>query len=119
MPIEVPSIAPDNSEPEAVTMLRQKFADPSVQESLNGFSKTIQFSFTDIKEDYLFTIKDGKLASVERRLNPNANMVVFAANSLMAGILEKTANPMTAYMSGKLKIKGAMDDLMRLQKLMG
>jgi len=108
-----------NSEPASVSKLRDRFADPSVQESLKGFTKTMQFSFTDLKEDYVFNINDGKLAGVEKKSLPNANIVITVANSLMEGIMNKTSNPMTAYMTGKLKVKGPMDDLMRMQKLMG
>ena len=107
-----------NTEPASIAKLKERFADPSVQESLKGFSRTVQFSFTDLKEDYVFTINDGKLANVEKKSTPNANIVITVANSLMENIMNKASNPMTAYMTGKLKIKGPMDDLMRLQKLM-
>jgi putative sterol carrier protein len=105
-------------EPTSISKLRERFADPSVQESLKGFSKTLQFSLTDLKADYVFNITDGKLTNVEKKNLPTANIVITIANSLMEGIMNKTSNAMTAYMTGKLKIKGSMDDLMRLQKLM-
>jgi alkyl sulfatase BDS1-like metallo-beta-lactamase superfamily hydrolase len=107
-----------NSEPSSIIKLREKLADPSVQKSLIGFTKTVQFSFTDIKEDYLLTINDGKLLNLEKTTNQGANIVVIIANTLMENILDKTANPITSYMSGKLKIKGQMDDLIKLQKLL-
>jgi len=107
-----------NTEPASIAMLKERLADPSVQESLKGFSRTVQFSFTDLKEDYVFTIDDGKLANVEKKSAPNANIVITVTSSLMENIMNKASNPMTAYMTGKLKIKGPMDDLMRLQKLM-
>lgn len=107
-----------SSEPGSITKLKERLADPSVQESLKGFSKTMQFSFTDLKEDYVFTLNEGKLVSLEKKSLPNANITITVANSLMEGIMNKTSNPMTAYMTGKLKVKGPMDDLMRLQKLM-
>jgi len=106
------------TEPGSVTKLKERFADPSVQDSMKGFTKTMQFSFTDLKEDYVFNIDDGKLVSVEKKSLPNANIIITVANSLMEGIMNKTSNPMTAYMTGKLKVKGPMDDLMRMQKLM-
>lgn len=107
-----------SSEPGSITKLKERLADPSVQESLKGFSKTMQFSFTDVKEDYVFTLNDGKLVSLEKKSIPNANITITVTNSLMEAIMNKTSNPMTAYMTGKLKVKGPMDDLMRLQKLM-
>ena len=93
-------------------------ADPSVQESLSGFSRKVQFSITDLKEDYLLTLRDGKLASLERKSSPDAGIVITATNSLIESIMDKSTNPISAYMTGKLKVKGSMDDLMRLQKLM-
>ncbi len=99
--------------------MKDRFADPEVQQSLKGFTKTMEFSLTDLKENYLFTIEDGKLANVEKKTLPGANIVITVANSLLVGIMNKESNPMTAYMTGKLKAKGSMDDLMRLQKLMG
>jgi putative sterol carrier protein len=113
------SPAQGGAEPASVGKLRERFADPAVIDSLKGFSKTMMFSFTDLKEDYLFSINDGKLANVEKKTIPNASITITVANSLMESIMNKTSNPMTAYMTGKLKVKGAMDDLMRLQKLMG
>src|SRR5579864_1990826 len=114
-----PPPAQGGTEPGSVGKLRERFADPAVQESSKGFSKTMQFSFTDLKEDYVFSINDGKLATVEKKNIPNASITITVANALMESIMNKTSNPMTAYMTGKLKVKGAMDDLMRLQKLMG
>ena len=66
----------------------------------------MQLSLTDLKEDYVFSVSDGKLASVEKKSLPNANIVITVANSLMESIMDKSSNPMTAYMTGKLKIKG-------------
>lgn len=97
----------------------ERFADPSVQASLKGFTKTIQVSLTDLKEDYVLTIVDGKLSGVEKKSLPEANITITAANSLMEGIMNKTENSMTAYLTGKLKIKGSMDDLLQLQKITG
>jgi len=114
-----PPPAQGGAEPGSVGKLKERFADPAVQESLKGFSKTMMFSFTDLKEDYVFSINDGKLTGVEKKNIPNAAITITVANSLLESIMNKSSNPMTAYMTGKLKVKGAMDDLMRLQKLMG
>lgn len=83
------------------------------------FQRRCNFPLPTSKEDYVFTINNGKLASLERKNLPHANIIITVASSLMEGIMDKTPNPMTAYMTGKLKIKGPMDDPMWLQKLMG
>ncbi|MGC8558523.1 MAG: SCP2 sterol-binding domain-containing protein [Nitrososphaeria archaeon] len=37
---------------------------------------------------------------------------------MLANILDKKSNPVTAYVSRKIKVKGEMQDLLKLQKLM-
>jgi len=104
--------------PSSIAKIRDRMSKPEVEKSLKGFSKTMGFSLTDLKEDYLLTIEDGKLASLEKKISPDANITIMVSNSLMDDILEKKTNPITAFMSGKLKAKGSMDDLLRLQQLM-
>jgi putative sterol carrier protein len=37
---------------------------------------------------------------------------------MLAGIMDRTVNPIQAYITRKLKVTGKMDDLLRLQKLL-
>ena len=107
------------SEPTSIARMTQKFSEPSVQESLKGFTKTVQFSLTDVKEDYLLAFEDGKLSRAEKATPGGiADITVIASNELMDEILDKKANAVVSYMSGKIKIKGDLNDLMRLQKLL-
>jgi hypothetical protein len=39
-------------------------------------------------------------------------------STVFFGIIEKTESPIAAYSSGKLKTKGEVPDLLKLQKLM-
>jgi putative sterol carrier protein len=103
--------------PSSIELIRKRFNEPSFQQTLKGFTKTMQFSLTDLKEEYLFTFTDGKLTNLEKKNLPNANIIITTTNSVMESVMNKTSNPMTAYMTGKIKVKGAMDDLMRLQNL--
>ena len=104
--------------PSSIKMIKERLDQPSLQQSLKGFTKTIQFSLTDLKEDYVFKLDDGKVSSLEKKNEPNANIIITTTNALMEGTMTKKENPVTAYMTGKIKIKGAMEDLMRLQGLM-
>lgn len=100
-------------------MLRARFEDPSVSVSLKGFTKTLQVSLTDLGEDYVFTLKDGELCGLEKKSVPDPDVTVIVAGPLMEGIMSKTSNGILAYLTGRLKMKGSMDDLLRLQKLIG
>lgn len=107
-----------DSVPTSIKKIKERLEDQSFQQTLKGFSKTLQFSLPDIKEDYVFTLNDGKLSAFERKSLPDSNITITVSNSLLESIIDKSANAMTAYMTGKLKAKGSMDDLMRLQDLL-
>jgi putative sterol carrier protein len=106
-----------SSLPSSIKMIKDRLLQPSFQESLKGFTKVLQFSLTDLNEDYSFTLKDGMLTDVERKGHSDANIIITTSNALMESVMNKKENAMTAYMSGKIKVKGSMGDLVRLQNL--
>ena len=105
--------------PPCIRKLRERFNNPATISSLNGLTKTLQVSLTDLNEDYAFTIKDGLLAEVDRMSLSAPDISVTIASSLMEGILNGTSNGILAYFTGRLKMKGTRDDLLRIQKLLG
>jgi len=86
---------------------------------LKGLTKTLQVSLTDLKEDYVFSIQNGVLSGVEKKSLPTPDISVTIASSLMEGIMNRTSNGILAYFTGKLKMKGTREDLLKLQKLIG
>jgi len=95
-----------------------RFANPGVQAALKGFTKTLQFKFTDTKEDWLIRSVDGKEATLTQETVEKPDIVVTIATDILVGIMDKKINGTTAYMQRKIQVKGAMEDLMKLQKLM-
>ncbi len=95
-----------------------RFADPSVQASLKGFTKTLQFKFTDNNESWLIRSIDGREATLTQEIVEKPDILVTMATDILSGIMDKKINGTTAYMQRKIQIKGAMEDLMKLQKLM-
>jgi putative sterol carrier protein len=98
--------------------IRAKFDDPAIQEKMNGFSKSLQFVFPDLNESYVLTIKDGKTAVLEKKALEAPEIAITWSSDTFVGIQDKSVNPTTAFMSGKLKVKGPMEDLLKLQKFM-
>jgi len=47
-----------------------------------------------------------------------AELQVIMDSAVFFGIIEKTESPMAAYSAGKLKTKGEVPDLLKLQKLL-
>jgi putative sterol carrier protein len=91
---------------------------PGVQTSLKGFTKTLLFKFTDTSEDWLVRFIDGKEASFSKETLDKPDITVTTTSDILAGVMDKKINGMTAYMQRKIQTKGSMEDLMKLQKLM-
>jgi putative sterol carrier protein len=95
-----------------------RFSDPTVQASLKGFTKTLQFKFTDTSENWLIKTMDGKEAVLTQEALEKPDILVTLTSDLLAGIMDKKVNGTTAFMTRKIQVKGAMEDLMKLQKIM-
>jgi putative sterol carrier protein len=95
-----------------------RFQDPKVQESLKGFTKQLLFKFTDTNEDWLVKCVDGREATFAKETNDKAEVVVTTTTETLSGVMDKKINAMAAYMQRKIQVKGAMEDLLKLQKIM-
>jgi putative sterol carrier protein len=95
-----------------------RFANPSLQAAFKGFTKTLQFKFTDTNETWLVRAVDGTSATLTQEAVEKPDILVTMATDVLAGVMDKKINGTTAYMQRKIQVKGAMEDLMKLQKLM-
>jgi putative sterol carrier protein len=95
-----------------------RFADPGVQAALKGFTKTLQFKFPDTNESWVLRSVEGTSATLTQEAVEKPDILVTMATDILTGIMDKKINGTTAYMQRKIQIKGAMEDLMKLQKLM-
>ena len=94
------------------------FSNPSVQSSLKGFSRVMLFRFTDSNEDWLITTVDGREATLTKATSPSPDILVTTTTEVLTGVMDRRINGLAAYMQKKIQVKGSMDDLMRLQKLL-
>jgi putative sterol carrier protein len=94
-----------------------RFADPGVQASLKGFTRTLQFKFTDTNESWLIRATDGKEANLTVETVEKPDIAITTATDILIGVMDKRINGTTAFMQRKIVVKGAMEDLMKLQKL--
>lgn len=95
-----------------------RFSVPGVQTALKGFTKTLQFHFPDTDETWLIRAVDGKEATLTREAVEKPDILVTLATDILVGVMDKKINGTTAYMQRKIQVKGAMEDMMKLQKLM-
>jgi putative sterol carrier protein len=80
-------------------------------------ARTVQFTFSDSGEVWAVRYGGGEPATSSRETLEKPDVAVTAPSDVMAGILDKKINGTMAYMQRKIQVKGAMDDLLRLQKL--
>jgi putative sterol carrier protein len=95
-----------------------RFANPSLQASMKGFTKNLLFKFTDTSEDWLIKTVDGKEATLSKETMDQPDVTITTSTDVLAGVMDKKINGMTAFMQRKIQTKGAMEDLMKMQKLL-
>lgn len=97
--------------------VQERFADPRLQGSFKTFSKTLLFEFPDTQQHFTIVVNEGN-AALQEVLTENPDVKVTVNTDILAGIMDHKVNPMMAYMTRKVKVQGAQDDLMKLQKLL-
>jgi putative sterol carrier protein len=97
--------------------LGARFEDPKIQRRFKNFNKTLQFIFPDIDTQMFMKIGDAEMLELSEGTT-DAEMTVTMDSSVFLKIMDKSESPMAAYQAGKLKTKGEVPDLLKLQKLM-
>lgn len=103
---------------EALDLVKQKFDDPKLKARFSSFSKNMQFTFTDLNTAYLMRVTNGEVESLKEESIDSPDIHLTIESGILIDILHKKMNPMKAYTTGKLKAKGKLTDLLKLQKLL-
>jgi len=103
---------------ESLDGIRKKFDEPDMKEKFKGFRRDMQFRFPDLNTSYVLSVAEDASASLKEGTVEKPNITVEMDSATFLGIRNKTISGTQAYMSGKLKVKGAMPDLLKLQRLM-
>ena len=84
-------------------------------EGAGDWAATIQFDISgDRGGQYVVKIGDGK-CEVTEGTSDDASSTIIATDETWIGVYDGSVNPMSAFMTGKLKVKGNMGDVMKLQ----
>ena len=102
---------------EGLERVAAKLEDPKLREEFRRFSKTVQFVYPDINLAYVMRVVGGK-AEIMGQTTERPNVVVTMDSDTFLAILNKETNGIQAYSAGKIRYKGAMVDLLKLQKLL-
>ncbi|HOB87827.1 MAG TPA: SCP2 sterol-binding domain-containing protein [Bacillota bacterium] len=102
-----------------VGKIRQRVSEEADPAKIGNLNAVFQFELTgDDGGTFHAKVADGKAEVVEAAHdNPNVTIIMAAEDFLK--LAEGKLNPTSAFMSGKLKIKGDMSLALKLQSLIG
>lgn len=95
-----------------------KLDDAELREYYTRFSKRIQFVYPDIELSFVMEISGGRVKELKEGNISRPDVVVRLDSDTFLAILNKEINALDAFSAGKVKYKGAMTDLLRLQRLL-
>lgn len=99
------------------TML-DRFKMEKNQKRFRKWNKTMAFTITDLEKTWVTVIEEGVPGELEEKEPEKADIWVKIDSATWKGIIDGTESAMNAYTKGKIKIKGKMTDLLKMQKLM-
>ncbi|MHA2167141.1 MAG: SCP2 sterol-binding domain-containing protein [Candidatus Hodarchaeales archaeon] len=103
---------------ESVEKLRQNFFTEKSKKSFRKWNKTMSFEFTDLEKTLYFIIEAGVPGEVTEGVPEKSNVKITTDSDTWVKIMTNEIGGMKAYTAKKLKVKGSMPDLLKLQKLM-
>jgi len=95
-----------------------KLEDAELREYFTRFYKTVQFNYPDIDLSYIMEISGGRVNELKEGIVSRPDIVVTLDSDTFLAILNRETNALDAYSAGKIKYKGAMTDLLKLQRLL-
>lgn len=97
---------------------RRYDASPELQRKLEGKTRVIQLSLTD-GHGWWFHIVDGKLAAVQHGHHPKPDAVVTASKHDLLAVFNGEIRAMQAYLTGKIRVKASIADMLFAKSLFG
>ncbi|HUW91118.1 MAG TPA: SCP2 sterol-binding domain-containing protein [Candidatus Nanopelagicaceae bacterium] len=101
---------------EGIKKMVSKLDDPANQERFKDFDRTLQFDFTDTNNYYLI-FKDAKCEIKEGEIE-DPSFTIITSSDVIIDIMDGELSPTKAFMGGKIKAKGPMRDMLKMQILM-
>jgi len=102
----------------SLAKMTSKMDNPKYQSRFADFNKTLQFKFKDMEESNCHIVFQGGTASIQDGIAENPDLGITTTTDTIMGIMAGKISPTRAFMGGKIKAKGPMNDLLKLQALM-
>jgi len=102
----------------ALEAARNKLLTEKNKEEFKGWTRTIQYHFTDTDDVWHFKVQNGIPSEWIHSEAENPDIVFKWTEDTFLGIMSGTINGMKTFMAGKVKVKASMKDISKMQKLM-
>ena len=102
---------------ECLEAAREKLLDEKAKEEFKGWTRTIQYFFTDTDEFWHFKVNDGIPGELVNEEADDAEVKFKMAEETLIKLINGSLNGMVAFTTGKVKVKASMKDISKLQKL--
>ena len=95
-----------------------KLEDEELKEAFKRFYKSVQFIYPDLNLSYVMEVSGGEVKELKEGTIERPNVVVTINSDTFIAILNEEIDAIQAYSTGKIRYRGAMVDLLKLQKLL-
>ena len=103
---------------EALQKVIDRYNNPNVSRMFNNWQNNLMMNFPNLKKSYLFRINNDQGIKLEEGYDEDAAVQVSLDSEIFIKMMTKQINPIKAYSSGELEVKGKMKNLLKLRKLM-
>ena len=90
--------------------------EPEFSKMIEGKNRTICICVSDGK-NYSTKLEAMRIEDFVQTDNTDADLVVTANSEVLTGLINREISPIKAYMSGDLKVKASLTDLLLLKRL--
>ncbi len=103
---------------DALQIIVDRYNTEKVRKSFKNWNHTLMMSFPDLGKSYLYRISGIEGLEFSEGIDENAAVQVKMDSIVYRKMMNKQINPIKAYSSGALEVKGEMKNMLKLRKLM-
>ena len=108
----------DFSYEDGLQSIVDRYETEKVKKAFKNWYNTLMITFPDISKSYLFKIEGQEGLDFSEGLDEEAAVQVKMDSTMFVKMMTKQINPIKAYSSGNLEVKGEMKNMLKLRKLM-
>ena len=112
------AVPPDFSYNDGLQNIVDRYNTEKVRKAFKNWHNTLMITFPDISKSFLFKINGDEGLDFSEGVDNNAAVQVNMDSTVFVKMMTKQINPIKAYSSGNLEVKGEMKNMLKLRKLM-